>query len=49
MLIKRSLHQSPDYSVSSTKAICKHGEIYKQKNSLGGVEMGVFSLGLHKL
>ena len=25
VLIKRSLHQSPDHSVPSAKAICKHG------------------------
>jgi len=29
VLIKRSLHQSPDHSVPSAKAICKHGKIYK--------------------
>jgi hypothetical protein len=29
VLIKRSVHQSPDHSVPSAKAIYKHGEIYK--------------------
>ena len=49
VLIKRSLHQSPDHSVPSAKAICKHGEIINRENSLGAVEMGVFFLGLHKI
>ena len=31
MLIKRSLHQSPDHSVPSAKAICKQGEIYTHR------------------
>ena len=31
VLIKRSLHQSPDPSVPSARAICKRGEIYKQR------------------
>jgi hypothetical protein len=31
VLIKRSLHQSPDHSVPSARAICKHGEIYKKR------------------
>jgi hypothetical protein len=28
VLIKRFLHQSPDHSVPSAKAVCKQGEIY---------------------
>ena len=30
VLIKRSLHQSPDHSVPSAKAVCKQGETYTQ-------------------
>ena len=35
LLIKRSLYQSPDHSVPSAIAICKHGEIYKQRKFSG--------------
>jgi hypothetical protein len=47
-LIKRSLHQSPDHSVLSAKAICKQGEIYKQRKKFprqcgdGGIRINVF-------
>ena len=41
MLIKRSLYQSPEHSVPSARAICKHGEkIINRENPLAGVEMG---------
>jgi len=49
-LIKRSRRQSPDHSVPSTKAIYINMEKFmNRENSLGGVEMGVFSIGLYKL
>ena len=40
MLIKTSLHQSPDHSVPSAKAICKQGEIYTNSQTQGDTENG---------
>ena len=45
--VKISLHQSPDHSVPSAKAICKQGEIYTQGKNFslrrcgdGGILLG---------
>ena len=46
--VKVSLHQSPDHSVPSAKAICKDGEIYTQGKNFfhfGGVDVGGILLG----
>ena len=47
VLIKRSLHQSPDHSVPSAKAVYKQGEIYTQRKKFslrrcgdGGILLG---------
>ena len=46
LLIKRSLYQSPDHSVPSARAICKHGEksLNREKSSRrcgdGGILLG---------
>ena len=50
-----SMHQSPDHPVPSAKAICKQREqifVNREKKEkkkmypLGGVEMGLFFMGL---
>ena len=46
LLIKRSLYQSPDPSVPSARAICKHGEkIINRENSSRRSGDGLFFLG----
>ena len=44
VLIRRSLHQSPDHFVPNARAICKDGELYKQRKILGGVELVKFKM-----